>query len=477
LPLNLRCTCVRAQTRIDFFSYPCIVKKWPAISVIMLLTLCLGLYGISTAELEAWDEARRGINALRMLQEGDFWNYRFLDIDDTFNTKPPLFTWLVALCFKWFGVSTLSLRLPSLIALLAYTFMVYRFVEQWKSWQVATLTALVLLLSQGIVGFHVALSGDTDMLFIMFLTGGLLLFFSFWQEKKTVDLLGAFIWFALAFLTKGLAVALVVPGLIAFSIVGVYRSGWKQLPVLKGSIVLVFLAALCYLICSQFGLRTEYQNGFGSLWEAMFLQDGITRFSDKAFESGYKWDFLPVALDIGFSPWIYLLYSGALFYLFRGGGRIKSVVRKDDFLLYAIFLIASVSGLLLASQNKHQWYVAPMLLPLAYIVALLLSKVAAWKVWIKPLIITLFVVLLATRLVSFTKVEDAIGIGLADYEEHLNGIDTLSIPPQTRQDLLFHLYLINPEVRIVTNGAKEDRDLDKGDCEGSIEGYCFLLNR
>jgi hypothetical protein len=55
---------------------------------LLLLATLFTAYNMGSAELQPWDEARRGINALRMLQGGDYFNYHFLDQTDSFNTKP-----------------------------------------------------------------------------------------------------------------------------------------------------------------------------------------------------------------------------------------------------------------------------------------------------------------------------------------------------------------------------------------------------
>lgn len=107
-------------------------------------------------ELQPWDESRRGINALRMLQEGDFWNYRFLDQYDTFNTKPPLFTWMLAVTFKWFGVNLFTLRLISVGSLLALLVVFFNVLRGWAGESVAFFAVLVTIACNGLVGFHYA---------------------------------------------------------------------------------------------------------------------------------------------------------------------------------------------------------------------------------------------------------------------------------------------------------------------------------
>lgn len=101
-------------------------------------------------ELQPWDESRRGINALRMLQEGDFWSYRFLDQYDTFNTKPPFFTWMLALVFKWLGVTLFTLRLLSVGSFLALMLVFFNFLREWAGESIAFFAVLITVACNGL---------------------------------------------------------------------------------------------------------------------------------------------------------------------------------------------------------------------------------------------------------------------------------------------------------------------------------------
>jgi len=63
------------------------------ISLIFLLVfLKLGEHPISP-----WDEARHGVSAVEMLQNGDWINIHYAGKPDDWNAKPPLVTWSIAL--------------------------------------------------------------------------------------------------------------------------------------------------------------------------------------------------------------------------------------------------------------------------------------------------------------------------------------------------------------------------------------------
>ena len=443
---------------------------------LLLLATLFTAYNMGSAELQPWDEARRGINALRMLQGGDYFNYHFLDQTDSFNTKPPLFTWILAVSFKVFGVSLFALRLPSLIALLLFVVVVFSFVSKWKGRLVATYTVLILLLCNGIIGFHVARSGDTDMLFVFLLTTGMLSFFKFFDGEWKWGLPASMGWFALAFLTKGLALALVVPALVAFGFIH-WHSLWKEKRIV-GVSAAVFIAAsiVIWQVCAGFGTETTYSEGYENLWQAMFFTDGVARFSDRSFEVGYQWDFLPSALDIRFSPWIYLLYGALLFALIKRGSitQIRKRLAQDSFLTYCLLVCCSVGSLLLFSQNKHQWYISPMLVFLAYPTALVVCKTIGKDRRFLFVFIVFSLFFSGTKLLRIHRSEDLIVISVQAHASFLSTIDTLVVPEQTPQELLFHLYLVHPDLKLVTKPNGGEFTLARKECDNAMMRYCII---
>ncbi|WP_273444628.1 ArnT family glycosyltransferase [Neolewinella agarilytica] len=442
--------------------------------LLILIASILCAINIGSAEVHAWDEARRGINALRMLQTADWWNYRFLDQTDSFNTKPPLFTWVLALSFKWFGVNIWSLRLPSLLAMLAYLTYLWVWIRDWQNGQLANTVLGILISVNGIIGFHVARAGDTDMLFLLFLTIGLGELFRYLNEAKAIRLYYALGAILLAFLTKGVAIALIIPGAMAY----VWRRRavcqQKFRPVLLVLGTAIAAGFLAYLLCNQFGLATDYANGQKNLWQAMFLTDGVERFSNSEFESGYHWDFLLVALDLGFGPWIYLLYAALILLPITIGWKaFYRWVKKDELLVFSFLLFCSVGFLLTVSQNKHQWYPAPVYPFLAYALARAIHFLFEWKRFLVYPILLIWLVLIGFKARHHYHDQDAIRPLTKIWEDELLNNASVAVPNNVPQQLLFHLYLRNPRLQIVTGEASADLWLQKGDCPDKILGYCL----
>ncbi|WP_116107290.1 ArnT family glycosyltransferase [Lewinella sp. IMCC34191] len=417
--------------------------------------------------VEAWDEARRGVNAFEMLQRGDYLNYYYLGESDTFNTKPPLFLWFAAASFQLFGVHTFTLRLPSLLALAGLLLYYRHWLAERFGAHIALLTIGATVSVNGLIGYHVAINGDTDMLFVCLLTVACLAYYSFLVETQSSSLLIAVVAAGLAFLTKGVAVVLVVPGLLAFTL---SRREYRRTMVSRRAagrwlMALAMLAGLC-LFLSFMGRESYPEGGPDSLLTAMFLRDGLQRLTDTAFEPVSQPWFVFQALDIRFGPVIYVLYASIPVLLWRfGGGGLARRLGRDPFTVYSLCLAASVLLLLQLSSNKHNWYVAPAIPFLAYLFATCVrgatGSVNAYR-W------------LIVALVSVAIVQRGLTISSASSEplpasvtERLRGADDLYIDAQMPQDDVFRLVEQIPvacRVGVLTAGLPETSE------------DCFLLD-
>ena len=75
------------------------------LSLFAAILLALLAYNVPVHE---WDESRNGINAIEMLGNGDWLNLHYAGKVDTWNAKPPLLIWCIALSFKIFGINDSS---------------------------------------------------------------------------------------------------------------------------------------------------------------------------------------------------------------------------------------------------------------------------------------------------------------------------------------------------------------------------------
>ncbi|HEX5776161.1 MAG TPA: glycosyltransferase family 39 protein, partial [Caulobacteraceae bacterium] len=169
-----------------------------------------------------WDEARDTINALEMLRTGDLLVTYFHGRPDLWNTKPPGAIWLMAGSMLAFGINEFALRLPSALAGLATSVIVYLFTRRVADSRWAgLLAAVVLMATAGYVGPHVTRTADYDSLLVLFTTAAALSFGLALAEgpPRPRWLLTTGAATAAAILVKGVAGVLLVPGMLLFAIV------------------------------------------------------------------------------------------------------------------------------------------------------------------------------------------------------------------------------------------------------------------
>ena len=120
--------------------------------IILLIILFSSLYKLDSIAFFEWDESRHGVNAIEMLNSGDYINLQYAGEKDDWNLKPPLAVWAIALSFKIFGVNEFALRLPSAIAIILATFFLFKIIRLYKTSEFAFFTCLILATVQGWLG-------------------------------------------------------------------------------------------------------------------------------------------------------------------------------------------------------------------------------------------------------------------------------------------------------------------------------------
>ena len=335
----------------------------------MTYGIVIALVSIIYLPVQDWDEARRGVNALLMNCRADYLNYYYVDQPDTFNTKPPLFLWLVTLSFKAFGPGVVALRLPSLVALAGFLVYLRRWIGERYGYATACVYLAAIVGVQGIIGQHVGVSGDTDMLFVTCTTVACLQYFDYLQAGRGRALYVAVVMAWLALLTKGVATALVVPGVLLVTLLHpTYRRRLLTGVAARGLLLTVGLTGLAAYLLSQMGSATLPPAGYANLLEATLFRDGVQRLTDPSFEAQPAPFYVFQALDIRFGLLIYVLYAGLLLLPLRYGWRsVLRRVRKDRLAVFSAGITVSVLLLLHLSANKHNWYVAPAIPFLAYL--------------------------------------------------------------------------------------------------------------
>lgn len=361
-------------------------KKIDILDVFFLLSIGILCYlvfinHLGDYSLRMWDESRNGINALEMLKNNNFLVTYFKGTPDLWNTKPPLFIWVVVIFFKLFGISELTLRLPSaiaasLIVILIYIFSKLTLKDRWSG----LLGSLIILSSMGFSDIHIGRTGDYDALLTLWVFLGVIFTFYYIEFKQNKDLLFSAIFWSLAVLTKGVAALFMFPGIFLYLII---KGKLKE--VIRNKTFWVVTIIYILIICSYYFGRNILNPGYLS---AVWKEDLFGRFGKTVgavnHEFLYYWNWLK---DFRFQKWIYILPFTFISYFFIKNKTYKNLIIYFFILTISFFLIISYS------ETKQIWYDA-QLYPLASLLVaiLLISLIRKFPILIRfvPIIILCF---------------------------------------------------------------------------------------
>ncbi|MCD4679049.1 MAG: glycosyltransferase family 39 protein, partial [Bacteroidales bacterium] len=193
------------------------------IAIILLfpaLFINLGLLPLIT------DEPTRGIVALEMTLTD---NYFVPTINGEFYyNKPPLYNWILILSTKLCGgFSEFALRLPTVISLLLFGFLIFVFVRKHYGYKIAILNALILI-TGGRILFWDSFQGLIDIFYSTLVFLSFMLIYHFYQKSKFYYLfLFSYLITVLGFLMKGMP-SLLFQGLTLL-VFFIYMKNWKKL--------------------------------------------------------------------------------------------------------------------------------------------------------------------------------------------------------------------------------------------------------
>ncbi len=318
--------------------------------------------------IELWDESRRANNAIEMVLTGHWIVPTYNFIPDHWNTKPPLYLWIVATLGR-LGVPLIpALRLPSALAGLTSVLLVYHFATHVLKRNFAGIVAaLVLMASTLYFGLHTALSGDCDALLCLLTTIYTLACFVIIEDRTpytTVAFACGSVALIGAVLTKGIAGALLLPSVFLYALLR------RRLPVILGDrrFWLAFGGAVGVIALYYLG-RERIDPGYLA---AVSANELAGRFNEvKEGHQGPAWLYLTCLLA-RFEPGMPLLLL-SWFTLRRPGlptglkpSQPAALARPAA--LFAIVVAAVFLFILSISRSKTYYYCAPAI-PLLNLVA------------------------------------------------------------------------------------------------------------
>ncbi len=310
-----------------------------------------------------WDEATNALQAYEMSQNGNYLRRFFLGHPDTWETKPPLLTWLQVICMKSVGYNELAVRLPSALAGLGTIFFIVSFFKkELNSIAGGVFSSLILLTSAGYIRGHVLRSGDHDALLIMFLVAAALYFYKYIVHPKNQNkhLIGFTLFFILGVLTKSIAGLYFAPALLIFVLIK--RKFFTLLSSLKfWSSVLAF-----FVVIGSYYLSNEYY--YPGYLELVWNNELFPRFFNTAETYNYTplpspFHYLQIIINDEFR-WYWALIPASITLVFFAGKEAEKEFLKFLILNAVVFLFIISKG------TFNSWYHSPAFPLLAMIVGL-----------------------------------------------------------------------------------------------------------
>lgn len=302
---------------------------------------------LDSLPLSIYDEAKRAVSSLEMLERQDFLVTYYDGAPDLVGTKPPLLNWLQASFMQFLGYHELSIRLPSALAGLATILLLVFFGRKALNHLLLGLFAgLFLLTFNGYIEHHVCRTGDFDALLTFFTTAYILTFFRFAEKPSSPLLYWTSGWIMLAALTKGIAGLFFLPVLLLWAI---HKKVLTQ--IFRPTRFLIALSVVFLPLAAYYGLRELYNPGFlQAVWQnelgGRFLNTIDTHQHPLWFYLHNLWSF-----QLGW--WKYWLWLGAFAFLHE-----SALLKRLS--VYLLLAIAFHLTLISLAQTKLIWYNAPV---------------------------------------------------------------------------------------------------------------------
>lgn len=339
--------------------------------VFVLASLTLAFYCFRCLDVQyvdSWDEARHGVNAYEMMQNGNYIQHTYNYEVDDWNLKPSISYWGIILGFKLFGYSVFGLRFVSALAYLLTGIFCALFAKRYSK-EASILTLGFFCANTLPLSAHLARSGDADSLYLLFFTVAMLVMFRIRDNRKNLYLCG--LMFALAFLTKSWHA-----GMIA-AIGGLYLLLSRELFRLKLKEWGKFFLSVFAPLFLWFGWRYT-KDGFFFL-QKMVEVDLLARTGSSNFE-GHEYPF-SFYYDVVFANenciyrWLMLicLVGAALGLLWLWKKKAWNRVILEDGAGFLLWFFVPFLGFSVI-KTKLIWYCYPCIVPLFLAAAIFLGK-------------------------------------------------------------------------------------------------------
>lgn len=305
-----------------------------------------------------WDESAFAVQSYEMLQNNSYIVSYFNGTPSVQSSKPPLQNWAQMLFIKLIGFGEVAVRLPSALAAATCIFLIFLVAAREVNTLFAWISSLVLLTSQGFIGWHTARTGDADAMLAL---GLLMQFIAVYYLFKS-NLQTRWIWlfwfsFLFSFFTKSFAAAFFLPGFLVYALIFERK---QTIHLARKWQSYVGLLLVCIIVIGYYWLRESLQPGYADY----SLQVHAGRFSQAVGPHANPWDFYIMNYIRERYAWwsaFALLGIGLTF--------LANKINSRLFTLSA-FTVLSMIAVLSLSVSKLLWYDNPTYPLLALLAAL-----------------------------------------------------------------------------------------------------------
>lgn len=307
-------------------------------------------YRIGKEQIKVWDESSSARNSVLMLAEGSYFMV-YKDGKRVPDPKPPFQLWLKVTSFKLFGINEFAVRFPTLVSaiLTAIALWFFLFYYTKKIW-LANFLLLLMNITPGYIGYHVARHGDPDTLLVFELTLYSILYFFLienYPRNQIKYYIGVGLLVSIAVLTKSIAGLAPAAGFALYTLV--QPNGRKMMANYR-----FYVFGLATLVASSayFWIAEWIDPGFlHDVYEQNFKVLQHYPGTVKHPEFSFYYNYLK---SNAFKPLFYYIPLLLVPFFFSKNKAYKNLI-LFSFLAATVFLLGQSSAVM-----KNEWYIAPI---------------------------------------------------------------------------------------------------------------------
>jgi 4-amino-4-deoxy-L-arabinose transferase-like glycosyltransferase len=313
---------------------------------VLLFLPTLGAVGIFDSSDGYYSEGAR-----EMIERGDLLT-PILNYANYFE-KPILNYWLIALCYKIFGVTTFAARLPSAISTLILSLLIYYRSRSAVGCRAAVMSALIFLTSP--IVLIVGRFSLTDMPLCLFVSAAILLIFNGVFQRQSKVLGYGYTAVALAVLTKGPVALLLIFGALFSFLLITTRIGdklWQRVKRFRlvSGLFLTAVISLPWYVAIHVATGGQFTNTF-------FIGQNMGRALGKVNHTA-PWFYYLILFWGSFFPWSILLFPVSLQVI--KPKKIRLLTARRQFLFFCFCWASFVFVFYSFVPTKLPTYILPM---------------------------------------------------------------------------------------------------------------------